>query len=414
MGEKIIIENFGGIKKASIKLNRINIFIGPQASGKSVVAKLVYFFRSSIANIIEGGTKSKEINQITQEEYNRFTEYFPLNNLGITDFSIKYLIDKEYILIQKQSDNIGLYYSEKIIHLLDKVKMLHEKGSNQNGNYQPSSYFETVMGGIYRHIKDEFPSITGYKSTFIPTGRSFFAQVEVAIFSLVQNKIPIDAFLINFGAAYESVRSLLNQSVSDSKGVSQHIAKLTSSIIKGRYIRENQKDYIVHKGGRKVEAKKLSSGQQETLPLTLILTRLAYLPKVSDAESMIFIEEPEASIFPESQLQIVKLIATVFNVARNPEHFLITTHSPYILTAFNNLIQAGLMIEEGIDKKKVHKVIPEFEILKPGVVSAFMMKNGQVKNIMDKESGLIDASLIDDVSEDIALEFDKMLDLYDA
>jgi AAA15 family ATPase/GTPase len=43
MQEKIVVENFGGITEAEINLKKINIFIGPQASGKSVLAKLIYF-----------------------------------------------------------------------------------------------------------------------------------------------------------------------------------------------------------------------------------------------------------------------------------------------------------------------------------------------------------------------------------
>ncbi len=413
MSEKIIIENFGGIKKASIQLNRINIFIGPQASGKSVVAKLVYFFRTSIGNLIDGGLSHVTLEAIREGESLRFEKYFPSNNLGKNDFYLKYQINKESITIIKQQGKVNIEYSPKFVALRKDIeKLLDPEDGEHNKKHPARRYHEIILSGIpHRSVKEKFPASSSYRSTLIPTGRSFFAQVEASIFSLIQNKIPIDTFLINFGVTYESARGFHKDHTID-PSITQHIDQLALSILKGEYLKENKKDYIVHKDGRKVEAKYLSSGQQETLPLILILRQAAYSNSMVEPESMMLIEEPEASIFPVSQQEIVKLIATVFNVAQNTQHFLITTHSPYILTAFNNLIQAGLMIEEGIDKKKIHKIVPEFEVLKSGTVSAFLMKNGRVKNIMDKESGLIAADLIDEASENISLEFDKLMDLY--
>jgi dephospho-CoA kinase len=44
--QKIIINNFGAIKDAEIEVKKILVLIGEQASGKSTIAKLIYFFKS--------------------------------------------------------------------------------------------------------------------------------------------------------------------------------------------------------------------------------------------------------------------------------------------------------------------------------------------------------------------------------
>src|SRR5689334_2924951 len=45
--EKLILENFGPFKKrCEIDLKQIVVFIGPQSSGKSIIAKLVSIFRN--------------------------------------------------------------------------------------------------------------------------------------------------------------------------------------------------------------------------------------------------------------------------------------------------------------------------------------------------------------------------------
>ncbi len=43
--QKIIIKNFGGIRNSEIEVKKILVLIGEQASDKSTIAKLIYFFK---------------------------------------------------------------------------------------------------------------------------------------------------------------------------------------------------------------------------------------------------------------------------------------------------------------------------------------------------------------------------------
>jgi len=45
MGQRIEIRNFRQIKHADIDINNIVVLIGEQATGKSTIAKLIYFFK---------------------------------------------------------------------------------------------------------------------------------------------------------------------------------------------------------------------------------------------------------------------------------------------------------------------------------------------------------------------------------
>ena len=44
--QKIIIKNFGAIEYAEVEIKKVLVLIGEQASGKSTIAKLIYFFKS--------------------------------------------------------------------------------------------------------------------------------------------------------------------------------------------------------------------------------------------------------------------------------------------------------------------------------------------------------------------------------
>ena len=104
----------------------------------------------------------------------------------------------------------------------------------------------------------------------------------------------------------------------------------------------------------------------------------------------------------------------VFN--RNGEdnlQFTITTHSPYILSSFNNLVQASILYNSANtkNKKKINQIIPKELHLNPNCLSAYAFIDGKADSIIDPETQLIYAEYLDSVSEDIGSEFSDLLDL---
>ncbi|MEL7418630.1 MAG: hypothetical protein AAGK10_08640, partial [Cyanobacteria bacterium J06555_3] len=113
------------------------------------------------------------------------------------------------------------------------------------------------------------------------------------------------------------------------------------------------------------------------------------------------------------QKDIVELVSLVFNERKESLQFFLTTHSPYILTSFNNLLQAGMLATDADEEKmqEIEKLVPKSRFLKPEEVAVYSVEGGYCKSIMDKETGLIDANMIDEVSNDLAVQFDELLDL---
>lgn len=167
-----------------------------------------------------------------------------------------------------------------------------------------------------------------------------------------------------------------------------------SEILKGKYVRNKGKDFI-ERQGKLIRVENTSSGQQEVLPmLTTILSYANQQIPVPYSSKCFYIEELEAHIFPESQKQIVDLVASLFNEYYGKIGFVLTTHSPYVATAINNVIMKS-------GKKGIKYAKSDF--------SAYTINNGEIKNIIEAETGLIDANIIDSVSSIIAEEFDKLL-----
>lgn len=419
MKETITIKNFGGLKDVTIPLNSINVFIGKQASGKSITAKLLYFFKGLLDDIRNGVIENKGKSEIDLKIREKFENYFPPNSWSSDKFYLMYKIDNESIEIEN-SKKLKINYSEKLKKHFTTCRRLIRNDrkaveTQESFNvYRPS--FE-LNKKYYSYITKEFGDVAKNNQVFIPAGRSFFASLQSTIFSLLSNNKSVDPFIIEFGSFYEryspSIIQDFNRDTPKSRSTAhdlREIEKLIYEIIGAKIIRQNGKIYLLHSDRRKVELPFSSSGQQETLPLSLMLAFFSKASYVSGGTT-IYIEEPEAHLFPSAQKKIVELIATVHNKSRSSLQFVITTHSPYILTSINNLLNAGSLKEQGVDEKKLYKIVPKSEIIKPNEVNAFAMKDGKVINLIDEETGLISADLLDQVSEEIAVQFDELLDL---
>jgi hypothetical protein len=222
-----------------------------------------------------------------------------------------------------------------------------------------------------------------------------------------------------FGKTYQSIREDYYYWREENK--EKRLKYIIEKIIGGQYLFENGQDWIVNKRG-KISLSDASSGQQESLPITTVLLKSPYFHH-SHISNHFVIEEPEAHLFPQAQSYITQLIANAYNESINSESlnikgingrfnsFTITTHSPYILTAFNNLIQAGNVAQskDYQNLEELYKVVPKDEIVNFDDVSAYFVGNATVKSILDDELKLIDASFIDSVSRNFANVFEKLV-----
>ena len=85
--ESIEINGFLTIAHANFEIRKINILIGAQAQGKSVIAKLVYFFKSFFPNIfipsIEKFETKRDIDKCVGWVSDSVTQHIEAPNVGL-------------------------------------------------------------------------------------------------------------------------------------------------------------------------------------------------------------------------------------------------------------------------------------------------------------------------------------------
>ncbi len=418
MSEKLKIEGFAGIKEFSIDLRKINVFIGPQATGKSVTAKLLYFFKSLLAQMYQlAGTFSKgEIKGVLRDA---FEGYFPREAWGDGTFSIRFEYKEEFVVLEGsggKTPKTRLSWSRKYDEIIDEYIQAAEASRRVSPKPIPGQAVRVKSGDSV--LPRNLSALLSYQ-LFIPAGRSFFAVLQKNVFTMLARDVRFDPFLEAFGSFYEqSKQARISRKPGRGKSAEREINKLVSKVLGANYVLRDGGDFLKFPDGRIVDLAHVSSGQQEALPLAVILEKLIYpwpWPGNWSESKTVYVEEPEAHLFPATQRLVVELLATVFNTDPENLQFVVTTHSPYILTALNNLLQAGQLGEELADDasalKKLHRVVPKSRHLVAGDVSAYYFDGKKAKSILSRQDGLINADVIDSVSEDLAIQFDKMLDI---
>ena len=413
--ERLSVQGFAGLPSMELPLRSFNVLIGPQAVGKSLLAKLLFFNKSVVPRLIMSAVAGASKDAAQQSLGDWFKELFPPGYWGDHHFEINYRQQDLWIKVQRASSSQdcdvslaeGLYESFA-------AGVAHSALLTTPGDFQFRNLL--AQGECEALAQNHFGSWVLREQIYVPAGRSFFAHLQANVFSFLESGNSLDPFLRSFGRFYESLKStsgpesptLTNSSLPG--GFLHEASSLMNGILRGSYLRKRDRDFLSVVDGREVPITNCSSGQQEALPVSLILK---YLPYLTQRQGFtLYLEEPEAHLFPKAQREILELSVLAFKAAQGRLQPVITTHSPYLLTALNNLLQAGRLLHERPElAQDLDQLVPQSQIMDAEHVAAFAISQAGCEEIINRDEGLISADFIDEVSTDLAVQFDQILDL---
>jgi predicted ATP-dependent endonuclease of OLD family len=451
--QKVIIKDFGPIKDVSLEIKDLMVFVGPQASGKSTIAKVIFFFKSLRDDLIKYLSDSIDMNLFDKPlgTYGKYVRQKYLDYFGpsthLSEFNLIYYYSNNIyieVYLEKKHKYITPKFSPEFEHnfrLL--IKECKEFSDALRQKYKSSSLTskdlferEKEKSAFLNNIKKEITTKLFFDDReliFVPAGRSIISTLSDQIQEF--NPRQLDFLMRTFLERVRIIRPFFNKSFRDilterdllpivvgpglKKGdflsPSNENIKLVldgiKKILKGEYKFDKSGEKIFYDKNNYVKLNFASSGQQEVLWILLLLFIIA----LENQKVFIVIEEPEAHLYPEAQREMVNLIALALNINENDKivdqtknQAIITTHSPYILASFNNLIYADKVGRNKNYKEEISKIIPQNLWIKYENVFAGIVKDGKVREIIDDELKIIKHETIDEISHTINEEFDKL------
>lgn len=422
----IAIKNIGPIKEVvTISLNKINVFMGPQSSGKSTIAKIISFCTWVEKDVATNQSLSEyEDNKTYFRE--RLESFHKIKGYFNSDSYIRYKSEVVDIVWENEECSISwvdkyAYKRSKIAYIPSERNMviLPEARKSEFGNTNIRSFlfdwFEArkkysdennlsvlnlgvnyyyVEGSEEDHIKG---NNNGSEYDILLSSASSGLQSITPLIAIIEylTKWIYDEDTISF--ELDERRQRVNRILVEEKVLKPYFDK-DYLPIEDRQDFTNSFNEKLHE--KEEKAVKYFEGYK---------TILNSLFKTTN--SQFIIEEPEQNLFPEAQRDLVYyFLQKCLNIEGN--RLTLTTHSPYVLYALNNCMMAGL-VRDKMETNELSKLKCNQSKINPIDISIYEIREGVVRRTIQGEDGLISDNYFDQKMKDLMDDFYLMLNYYE-
>ena len=437
---KISVTNLGPIKEATVELGGLTVFVGPNGTGKSYLAKVLY------------GLQRHET--ITFSYFNHADRFYQLlfgKNISTKEEAVELLQQlTPAALIQALpalanlhaelfKDRLGDFFNDdsnlfanttiSYAALQDMPEEPIKTLINAAVDYAKallntqSSPVEHLLWGLCWHI---FWSYHGGLADYFPAARSNFMLTYKALYrARADEHVGLDSIsdkmllpglgsvarktgaLIRFDKPTEDfIARLYDLDSSTQMPLAMSAAQLAKRLYGEEQFLVEQSEgalpdfrYQVRDAKNKIRLHLASSMVTETSPLLMGFKHWV------QPNSLVIIDEPESHLHPEAQRDLINGLADAVNKGLK---LILITHSPYILSCVNNLIKFGSLINKFPNDEHVAQLTqenPDMAPIEKPVCAYHFGLDGLVKNIV-RDSGLIDEA-------EFTQPFDKINALYE-
>ena len=422
----IAIKNIGPIKEVvTISLNKINVFMGPQSSGKSTIAKIISFCTWVEKDVATNQSLSEyEDNKTYFRE--RLESFHKIKGYFNSDSYIRYKSEVVDIVWENEECSISwvdryAYKRSKIAYIPSERNMviLPEARKSEFGNTNIRSFlfdwFEArkkysdknklsvlnlgvnyyyVEGSEEDHIRgnnndSEYDILLSSASSGLQSITPLIAIIEYL------TKWIYDEDTISF--ELDERRQRVNRILAEEKVLKPYYDKVYLPI-------EDRQD-LTNSFNEKLHEKEEKAvkyfDEYKTISNSLFKT----------TNSQFIIEEPEQNLFPEAQRDLVYyFLQKCLN--REENRLTLTTHRPYVLYALNNCMMAGL-VRDKMEANELSKLKCNQSKINPIDISIYEIREGVVRGTIQGKDGLISDNYFDQKMKDLMDDFYLMLNYYE-
>lgn len=412
---RLIIKQLGPVTSVDIELNKVNLIIGPQSSGKSTVNKVACYC-SWVEKEISIRQDSNFFNQPNSFE-NNLVSFHKLEGFFCESTYISYESEVMYFSFDKNTETFEFKWKNQWGYKRCKTQYI---SAERNIIAAIPNWFD---------IKLSYNSIRSFMSAWEEARNCFLPDKQLEILNLGVNyyynktqksdlvKISDDK-VINFTNTSSGLQSLIplfvvlkyiTEELFSKKATSESIEYLTVLNDLSQTLYE-----FFLKSGKEAGKANLDSqisivrGQAFTNPQVAEEYRNIYSKYTELQSTNIYMEEPEENLFATTQRDLVYSLLQTITSGREHNLF-ITTHSPYILYALNNCM-AAYKVKDKINQEELTKQLPSLKAcIDPNVVSLWQMKDGQLFSIKNPDTQTLGAHYFNEAMNEILNEYYIMM-----
>ena len=313
----IRIQNFRSIRDASVKLGQVNLFIGPNNSGKSNFLKGIEFFAKSLEG--QKYTQSEfeqiitraSIRERTPEPSHPALKKLQDIQLDAETESISPLVVPQNTVIVRHNGSTDVYKS----HLFASEES-HAEFKNSVDSDKLEEFYDDAPFRLRRILSNTLV----YKpdpAKFITTDAIEFAE------KLDANGQNITNFLFNLSQNHKEIFQKFEKDFKNCVGSLDRVATPANPLTKGQL-----KLKFFDPQGNSYWAEEVSEGVLYFLAILCIVHQ-------PDPPKLLLLEEPEKGIHPR---RIREVMDFIFELARLRDiQIIITSHSPYVVDHFADI-----------------------------------------------------------------------------
>ena len=426
----ITIKNVGPIKEAELTLNKVNVFMGPQSSGKSTIAKIISyctwvekrrrldgFFRDDFLGRLKIFHNLDDTYFISDDAYIRYDGNYCDIEFSKKNPEIKIIVKNDATHLELNRKLIFIPAERNFVASIPNLGRYKETNNNVMNFlydwYEAKKHYTKdnilnipALGISFYHIENEDKDVI-----VLDEGKEIILQnASSGIQSLTPLYLLMD-YLTNILYKKEIIQSPFEKKRLKEMAkpmMETELQRLTEPLIEQTIQEIEERQGTVANISREDEIlltliNLYKKGTKDELFNFLIDTSINY------QNTQFIIEEPEQNLFPEAQRDLVYHLLHLITGERD-HRLTITTHSPYILYALNNCMLGGLVYDK-MDEEDKNRLKCQSSLINPNDVSAYEIHDGILKSIQ-QEDKLIGANFFDKKMKEIMDDFYVFLNYY--
>lgn len=368
---KVIIEDYGKIKRAEIEPARLNFFVGDNNSGKSYILSMLWAIQNfGIDDLIPFSFFGKNETGIWLCEWMSDKIDHCIED-GMYHLAIYEVIDRLQMLLNESLENQKNNIVKKIFNSddIDIGKLQIQLNNNTNTVFdlcaendviwldsgkihvlgieihdyetkQRDQYIYIFIKALYSNFLDiNFNIRNSIENIYLPAARTGFMLTKNIInqvgrdiaFNVDASREQITPFIRPINQFLDIINSL-SEEVDGDPGYSDLIAYVETQMAGGKVdindMPSKEVMYVPDGKNTVIPLRAVSGVVSELSPLILILKHNGYI-------NSIYFEEPEMCLHPQLQHKMAKVICNLVNMGID---MTVTTHSDIILQYINNMI----------------------------------------------------------------------------